>query len=103
MLDVTNIHALSSFTRNARKHVKRLRSSGEPELLTVNGKAAVVVQDAEAYQRLVADADLAGAIVKIRKALDRLDSGEEGADAQQAIQKLASEAGIQLRGRNKRK
>ena len=36
MLDVTNIHALSSFTRNARRHVKRLRASGEPEMLTIN-------------------------------------------------------------------
>lgn len=103
MLDVTNIHALSSFTRNARKHVKRLRDSGEPELLTINGKAAVVIQDAQAYQQLVADADLAESVVKIRKALDRLDAGEQGIDARSAVEQLALETGMRLRGRKKRK
>ena len=103
MLDVNNIHALSNFTRNARQHVKRLRNSGEPELLTVNGKAAVVVQDAAAYQRLLDDADLATAVLKIRKAIDRLDSGDEGADAKRSIEKLAADAGIRIRKGNKRR
>ncbi len=102
MLDVTNIHALSSFTRNARRHVKRLRASGEPEMLTINGKAAVVIQDAAAYQRLVEDADLAEAVLKIRRALDRLDAGDEGIDGRHAIQRLAAEAGIQLKRRSRR-
>lgn len=31
----------------------RLRRSGRPEVLTINGKAELVVQDAAAYQRLL--------------------------------------------------
>jgi hypothetical protein len=31
----------------------RLKLSGRPEVLTINGKAELVVQDAAAYQRLL--------------------------------------------------
>jgi prevent-host-death family protein len=33
--------------------MKRLKKTGKPVVLTVNGKAEVVVQDASAYQRLL--------------------------------------------------
>ena len=39
--------------------MKQIKESGKPVVLTVNGKAAVVVQDAEAYQRLMAIAEKA--------------------------------------------
>jgi prevent-host-death family protein len=48
-----DIGSLTDFNRNTKAHLKRLRRTGRPELLTVNGKAQVVVQSASAYQRLV--------------------------------------------------
>ena len=43
-----------NFSRNIKAHLKRLRrASRRPELLTVNGKAEVVIQSASAYQRLI--------------------------------------------------
>lgn len=51
MIDPTDIHALSDFQRNAKKHLARLKKTGRPEVLTVNGKPAAVVQDPEAYKR----------------------------------------------------
>lgn len=53
MVRITNIHPLTVFQRNARAHVTELKKSGEPAVLTVNGKPEVVVQDAEAYQQLL--------------------------------------------------
>jgi prevent-host-death family protein len=49
----TGIDSLTNFKRQSAEYITRLQKSGEPLVLTVNGKAEVVVQDAEAYQRLV--------------------------------------------------
>jgi antitoxin Phd_YefM of type II toxin-antitoxin system len=48
-----DIGSLTNFNRNTKAHLKRLRRTGRPELLTVNGKAEVVVQSASAYQKLI--------------------------------------------------
>ena len=64
MLDITkDIQSLTNFRRNSSEFLKRLKKSKRPIVLTVNGKAAAVVQDAKAYQRLLdtARADSAGA------------------------------------------
>ncbi len=54
MLDLANdIRSLSDFKRNTTKLLDRLRKTGNPLVLTINGRAEVVVQDAEAYQRLL--------------------------------------------------
>jgi PHD/YefM family antitoxin component YafN of YafNO toxin-antitoxin module len=50
MLDTREIHSLTDFLRNHKAHVKRLKKTQAPEVLTVNGKAEVVVQDAASYQ-----------------------------------------------------
>ena len=48
-----DIGSLTDFQRNTQAHLKRLKRTGRPELLTVNGKAVVVVQNASAYLRLI--------------------------------------------------
>src|SRR5271169_4320694 len=53
MIRAEDIGSLTDFQRNTQAHLKRLRRTGRPELLTVNGKAEVVVQNASAYQRLI--------------------------------------------------
>jgi prevent-host-death family protein len=53
MVRPEDIGSLTDFARNTKAHLKRLRRTGRPELLTVNGKAEVVVQSASAYERLV--------------------------------------------------
>ncbi len=54
MLDLANdIRSLSDFKRNTVDLLDRLRKTGHPLVLTVNGKAELVVQDAEAYQALL--------------------------------------------------
>ena len=54
MLDLANdIRSLSDFKRNTVDLLDRIRKTGNPLVLTVNGKAELVVQDAEAYQALL--------------------------------------------------
>jgi len=54
MLDIANdIRSLSDFKRNTSELLHRLKKSGNPLVLTINGRAEVVVQDAEAYQQLL--------------------------------------------------
>lgn len=49
----TGIDSLTNFKRQSADFIDRLQKSGEPLVLTVNGKAEVVVQDAAAYQQLL--------------------------------------------------
>ena len=53
MLDVRNIHPLDHFKRQTAEFRERLKATGQPEVLTVDGRAELVVQDAAAYQDIV--------------------------------------------------
>ena len=53
MIRLQDVRSLTDFHRNAKAHLKRLRQSGRPEVLTINGKAVLVIQAAAAYQRLL--------------------------------------------------
>lgn len=51
-----DIHPLTDFKRNTSHFLSQLKETGQPLVLTINGKAELVVQDAASYQKL---ADLA--------------------------------------------
>jgi hypothetical protein len=53
MIRPEDIGSLTDFARNTKAHLRRLKRSGRAELLTVNGKAEVVIQNANAYQQLI--------------------------------------------------
>ena len=50
MVSLQNIQSLTDFRHNAKQYVEQLQSTQEPLVLTVNGKAAIVVESAEAYE-----------------------------------------------------
>jgi prevent-host-death family protein len=66
----TDIQSLTTFRRSSGDFMKHLKKSKRPMVLTVNGKAAAVVQDAEAYQRLLDIAARADAGEGIRQGQD---------------------------------
>src|SRR6266852_9884190 len=45
MLDPRQIHSLTDFLRHHKAHLARLKETKTPEVLTVNGRAEVVIQD----------------------------------------------------------
>jgi prevent-host-death family protein len=70
-----DIHSLTDFQRNTREHLARMQRSGRPVVLTVNGKAALVVQDAAAYQKLLDAVERAETVAGIRRGLDDKQAG----------------------------
>ncbi len=68
--------SLDEFTRDSAAMIERLKETGQPQVLTVDGKSAVVVQDVSAYQRLLDRLDRAEAIVGIRRGLEEVARGE---------------------------
>lgn len=76
MIDVTDFYSLTTFQRNAREQVRRLARTGRPHVLTVNGRARLVVQDAASYQRLLDQVERAEALAGIRRGLKALERGK---------------------------
>ena len=76
MIDLTEIRSLSDFQRNAKAHIRRLKKTGKPEVLTINGEAAVVVQDAASYQKFLDEVDQREALEGIRRGLESMGRGE---------------------------
>jgi PHD/YefM family antitoxin component YafN of YafNO toxin-antitoxin module len=64
------ICSLTDFQRNTKSHLRRLKTSGRPEVLTVNGKAELIVQDAAAYEEML------DAIRGIQRGLDEMKAGK---------------------------
>ncbi|MBU4271640.1 MAG: type II toxin-antitoxin system Phd/YefM family antitoxin [Planctomycetes bacterium] len=83
----SDIKPLSSFKRDSVTLIGQLKQTGRPVVLTINGKAEVVVQDAKSYQRMVELVDRAEAVVGIRKGLASMARGE-GIPAEKAFEKL---------------
>jgi PHD/YefM family antitoxin component YafN of YafNO toxin-antitoxin module len=89
MVKVTAIKPLSDFVRNTRSHIKRLKSSQQPEVLTVNGEAAVVIQDAASYEKMAALAEQAQQDARLLAALESFRRGEKGEPADDVFKNLA--------------
>ncbi|MGO9647592.1 Prevent-host-death family protein [Candidatus Sulfotelmatobacter sp. SbA7] len=76
MLDITrDIQSLTTFRRRSGDFIKQLKKSKRPVVLTVKGKAAAIVQDAEAYQRLLDTVARADAEEGIRQGLKDAKQG----------------------------
>lgn len=91
MLDLANdIRSLSDFKRNTVELLDRLRETGNPLVLTVNGRAELVVQDAAAYQALL---DRVETIEGIQRGLRDVKAGRTK-PAQQVLDRLRRRHGI---------
>lgn len=71
-----DIHPLTDFKRKTPEFLRRLKESGGPLVLTVNGKAEIVVQDAASYQRLLDLAERLETIEAVKEGLASIDRGE---------------------------
>lgn len=76
MLDITkDIQSLTNFRRKSGQFLKQIKKSKRPVVLTVNGKAEAVVQDAAAYQRLLDIAARADIYEALRQSEDDIAHG----------------------------
>ncbi len=69
MISVHDIRSLTDFQRHTKAHLKRLKASGRPAVLTVNGKAELIVQNAAAFEEML------DAIRGIQRGLDAMKEG----------------------------
>ena len=76
MLETQNIHSLTDFLRNHKSHMARLKETRLPAALTVNGKAEVVLLDAETYQEMANKIERMETIAAIREGLASAERGE---------------------------
>jgi prevent-host-death family protein len=94
-MNATQVHSLTDFQRNAKEHIDRMKRTGEPEVLTVNGQAEVVVQSAASYQQLVEDAELSRSLRIIGRSLKDARAGRVR-PMRQALEAIAAKHGIML-------
>jgi prevent-host-death family protein len=77
MIDITrDIRPLTDFKRNTIELVRQMKKTGNPIVLTINGQAELVVQDAASYQKLLELVDRLEAIAGIQRGLEESRRGE---------------------------
>jgi hypothetical protein len=87
MINLKDIQSLTEFQRKSRETIARLKRTGRPAILTVNGQAAIVVQDAHAYQKLLDRAEQAEKLMELRRGIAEYRAGEVR-DAKKALTEL---------------
>ena len=76
MLDITNdIDSLSNFKRNTPEFLRQLKETGHPVVLTINGKAELVVQDTASYQKLIELAERAERMDALKASVEDMKAG----------------------------
>ncbi|MHC5541605.1 type II toxin-antitoxin system Phd/YefM family antitoxin [Singulisphaera rosea] len=76
MFDVNrDINSLSNFKRNTSEFLAQLKETGHPVVLTINGKAELVVQDTASYQRLIELAEKAERMESLQASIEDMRAG----------------------------
>jgi PHD/YefM family antitoxin component YafN of YafNO toxin-antitoxin module len=76
MIQTQNILSLTDFQRNTASHVRALRETGLPKVLTVKGRAELIVQTAGAYQALLSKLELYESAMGVRRGLEDVARGK---------------------------
>lgn len=93
MISLKNIQSLTSFKRNTSESVEQLKKSKSPLILTVNGKAELVVVSAEDYEEMTERLEQAETVSAINKGIEAFENGEY-LSAREALTNLKEKYGI---------
>jgi prevent-host-death family protein len=88
-----DIHPLTDFKRNTSEFMNQMKKTRRPVVLTVNGKAELVVQDADSYQQILDRLERFEAVEAIRLGIAAAKEGRVK-PARQALAKLQEKLGI---------
>lgn len=88
MFKTTAIKPLSDFVGNTKAPIEHLKSTREPQILTVNGEASIVVQDVASYEKMVALAEQARQDAKLQTAMEYFRKGGAGITSADVFAKL---------------
>jgi hypothetical protein len=93
MINLNDIHSVTDLQRNPKAILGKLKESLRPIVLTVNGKAEMVVQDAVSYQVLLDKVQAAEDIEAIREGLLTSQAGQ-GRPAADFLAEFESKHGL---------
>ena len=93
MIDLREVRSVTEFQRNLKEYVGKLKDRAKPLVLTVNGRAELVVQSAAAYQRLLDRLEQAETVAAIREGIEQFERGE-GIRLNQAERRLRKKHGF---------
>ena len=94
MIELTETGSLADFTQNTDEAIRRLKESGEPEVLTVDGRPVFIIQDIASYERLLDRLDRLETIEAVREGLEQMKRGE-GKPLDEAFAELYARLGIE--------
>jgi prevent-host-death family protein len=99
MIDLSqDIRSLSDFKRKTTEFMTRMKKTGNPVVLTINGQAALVVQDAAGYQRLLELAERAEMMEFLRESREDLEAGRTE-PALEALERLGKKHKLNRKGK----
>ncbi len=93
---IRDIQTLSEFKKNASKLVKQVQETKQSIVLTVNGQAVAVVQDAESYQNSLNDRELAESVDVLKERISKLRKGGERIPAEEVFSKISKKYGVKF-------
>jgi PHD/YefM family antitoxin component YafN of YafNO toxin-antitoxin module len=77
MLNINrDINSLSNFKRNTPEFLRQLKKTGQPVVLTINGKAELIVQDTGSYQKLLEVAERVAELEALQEAVAEMKAGK---------------------------
>ncbi len=77
MINITeDIHSLTEFKKNTNNFIQDLKRTRRPTILTVNGKAEIVVIDATSFQKIQEQLQFEETILEVSKSLKDFEVGE---------------------------
>lgn len=97
MINPKDIESLTAFKRNTGEYIRKIKKSGNPLILTVKGKAEIIVQDAESYQQMLEALDRAETFVAVREGLVSVRQGKT-----MSLDRFDKAMGKKMRARKKR-
>lgn len=81
----TETQTLAEFTEHAERLIEQVRRTGKPIVLTVNGEAAIVVQDPESFRHLTDSREYHETVEALRPALADMDHPDRWIDSKDAF------------------
>jgi prevent-host-death family protein len=88
-----DIQSLSTFKRETTRLLKQMKKTKEPIVLTINGEAALVVQDVESYQKVLEAKERMETIAILRRRLATLEK-KKGRPAEEFFAEFFAEHDI---------
>ena len=93
MIDLREVRSVAEFQRNIKEYVGRLKKKKTLLVLTVNGRAELVVQNAETYQEMLDRLERAETVAAIRRGMRDAEEGRI-MPLDQAVKKLRKKHGL---------